>query len=104
MPEAPVTNASPLILLSRAGQLQLLGSLWPMVVVPQPVLDEVRAKGEQDVTVRSLSSCVWLALAPTTRVPQGILSWELGAGESAVLAWAASHAGCVGRYPAQHGM
>ncbi len=49
MPEAAaVIDASPLILLSRIGCLDLLLTLGRRLVVPLPVLAEIRAKGPRD--------------------------------------------------------
>jgi predicted nucleic acid-binding protein len=39
-------DASPLIHLARTGNLFLLKALASNVVIPEPVLDEIRAKGE----------------------------------------------------------
>ena len=95
MAEAPVVNASPLIHLSRAGFLPLLQLIGPRLIVPLPVADEVRAKGEEDLTVRALVEAAWLVLAPAVPIPAEIATWDLGAGEASVLAWARSHPGSV---------
>lgn len=50
MIEMCVVNASPLIFLSRAGHLELLRASAEHVRVPQPVADELRARGANDVT------------------------------------------------------
>jgi predicted nucleic acid-binding protein len=51
--EAPVVDASPLILLSRAGQLDLLQVLGTRIDVPAAVVAEIRAKSS-DEAVRAL--------------------------------------------------
>ena len=95
MAEAPVINTSPLIHLSRAGYLSLLQVMGARLVVPLPVAEEIRAKGEADVTTRAIAEIAWLEVLPAPAPPQEIAVWDLGAGESSVLAWAWSHPGSV---------
>lgn len=85
-----MVNASPLIFLTRGGHLDLLHCFSARVVVPQPVAEEVRAKGPEDPTARLLDSTPWLTVAPAPAVPDLILQWGLGPGESSVLALAFS--------------
>ena len=42
-----------------------------------------------------LQSHAWLQRVPAVPVPSSITSWDLGAGESAVLAWAVAHPGTL---------
>jgi predicted nucleic acid-binding protein len=89
MPEgAAVIDASPLILLSRIVRLDLLLTLGRRLVVPIPVLEEIRAKGEQDPTVQQVRRTSYLEAVPPPPIPESILRWDLGRGESSVLAWA----------------
>jgi len=92
--EPPVVDASPLIHLSRTGNIDLLKSLGPTIVVPASVDDEVRAKAS-DESARVIRETPWLHRAPRSSIPADIVRWGLGAGESAVLAWARSHPGCL---------
>jgi predicted nucleic acid-binding protein len=92
--EPPVVDASPLIHLSRTGNIDLLKSLGPTIVVPASVYDEVRAK-TSDESARVIQETPWLHRVPKTSIPADIVRWSLGAGESAVLAWASSHPGCT---------
>lgn len=94
MAEAPVIDASPLIHLSRARQLDLLKTLGPAVAIPATVLAEIRAK-ESDETAQAVEHHAWLTPVPDPQIPPQITSLELGAGESAVLAWALSHPGSM---------
>ena len=94
MPEAAVANASPLIFLARAGHLDLLKLTGDHVVVPAAVASEIRQRGPEDVTARALDALPWLETVETPPVPAVIQAWDLGPGESAVLAWAHSHQGC----------
>ena len=45
--------------------------------------------------MRALVESDWLELIPAVPIPPEILAWDLGAGESSVLAWARSHPGSV---------
>ncbi len=90
-----VLDASPLILLSRASQLDLLRGLRPRLVVPEAVLDEVRQKGAEDVAVVNVARAAWLETVPTPAIPAAVAGWDLGRGESSVLAWALSTTGSV---------
>ena len=50
MSEAWVVNASPLILFARIGRLDLIERLAPTILVPNAVLQEVRAGQQRDRT------------------------------------------------------
>jgi predicted nucleic acid-binding protein len=91
--EAPVCNASPLIYLSRAGYLPLLQAAGLQVVVPDAVMEELRAKGTDDAVVKAVEAEGWLQLEPWPNIPRQIEAWDLGRGEAAVLAWALQHPG-----------
>lgn len=87
MAERPAINASPLILLSRVGKLFLLKSVSEEIVVPAAVATEIQQYGAMDVTVEALAQTDWLVVVENPPVPEPIQSRNLGAGESAVLAW-----------------
>lgn len=95
MAERPAVNASPLILLSRAGLLDFLGLAGPEIVVPQPVAAEIRTGGSGDAAVRALESIPWLTVVEAPPVPAAIQAWDLGEGESSVLAWAHGNPGTL---------
>ena len=80
-------NASPLILLSRGGHPKLLRPFARRIFVPQPVADEALRRGQQqqDPTARALAETDWLQVASVPPIPETILAWALGPGESAVL-------------------
>jgi predicted nucleic acid-binding protein len=91
--ETAVINASPLIFLSRGRCLNLLRLVADVILVPEPVAVEIRAKGDMDPTAQGLASTPWLREAPGGPAPPIIASWGLGAGESSVLALAQAHPG-----------
>jgi predicted nucleic acid-binding protein len=93
--ERAIANASPLILLARSGHFDLLRAAGKRVLVPAPVISEIERRGEADVTVLALRQADWIEVVPAPPIPPAIAAWNLGPGESAVLAHAASHPGIV---------
>ena len=87
MGEAAAVNASPLIYLSRVGRLELLRLSAARIVVPQAVVDEIRAWPTADSAVKAIETERWLEVVSPVPVESSILAWDLGAGESAVIAW-----------------
>lgn len=85
MTEAAV-DASPLIFLSRAGQLPLLKLAAAQVHVPTPVLQEL-SRGPDDQAIRAVEEALWLGILPEQEIPPEVAGWSLGFGESSVLAW-----------------
>ena len=92
MVERAVVNASPLIFLARAGLIDMLRILGD-VVVPSAVASEVEQRGPDDPTVRAIKASSWIEVIPDLPVSAVIRSWDLGDGESAVLAWAQANPG-----------
>jgi predicted nucleic acid-binding protein len=88
-----VANASPLIFLTRASHLHLLQHFAHRILVPGTVHNEIREKGSDDITVRSLEMSAWIEVVSPPLVPEQILGWGLGPGESSVLALAYANQG-----------
>jgi len=82
-----VFNASPLILLGKIGRLDIIGELNSKFSIPSAVADEINAGPGHD------PARLWLS-KPSNRqhvlepleAPPHLLAWDLGAGETAVLA------------------
>lgn len=85
-----VINASPIIALGRVGQVELLSRLPARAVVPQAVADELAQAPESDPAHQAIKSGKF-KIVKTSALPQELLAWDLGAGETAVLAYALSH-------------
>jgi predicted nucleic acid-binding protein len=83
-----VVNASPLIFLGQIGQLPLLTTLADEVVIPMAALAEVAAGDPDGSLVRAIEQNGSLQLAPDIPLPDLVSGWDLGAGESQVLALA----------------
>lgn len=83
-----IVNASPVILLAKINQADLLLHLPDSTVIPQSAATEILAAPSDD------PGRVWLEarresiVQPDKPLPPEIAVWDLGAGESAVLAWA----------------
>jgi predicted nucleic acid-binding protein len=89
-----IVNASPLILLAKAGQLDLLRAGAPEIIVPDAVLCEVSARGPADPVLLEVRRAAWLKLVPAPPTPPEVLVWDLGDGESSVLALAVNDPEC----------
>ena len=88
MSEAWVLNASPLILFARINRLDIIDQLANPIVIPDAVIDEIRAGEAEDPSAR-----LGLAFAQTRRtsnltVSSSVAHWDLGSGESQVIAHA----------------
>jgi len=85
-----IINASPIIALARVGQVELLARLPKQAALPQAVADEISVAPEDDPARQALESGLFkIVKAPA--IPDNILAWDLGKGESAVLAYALAH-------------
>lgn len=83
-----VVDASPLILLARVGRLDLLTALADEIAVPQAVLDELAAGAAQDDAARAVRELPGIQLVADLQIPEAVAVWDLGTGESQVLAHA----------------
>jgi predicted nucleic acid-binding protein len=90
-----VVNTSPLIHLAEAKLLHFLQEAVPAVWMPEPVAREIRAYGNDDPTAQAFATHRWLEVQPVTAIAADILAWNLGAGESAVLALARAFPGSI---------
>lgn len=81
-----VINASPLIVLFKSGQAELLPRLFSEILTPQAVWEEVTAT-KTDIASQQLPSISWANPLEITIHPT-IAAWDLGAGESTVLSFA----------------
>lgn len=79
--------------LVRADLLEILRTGASDVVVPAPVITELHAHGAEDPTVEAIRQVDWLTITPEPAIPPEITAWDLGPGESAVLALALAEPG-----------
>jgi predicted nucleic acid-binding protein len=88
-----VVNASPIILLARVGQLDLLRRLGTAVVIPEAAVLEIQRKGSADPAVQALAQASWLVSVDPGAIPANVAALGLGDGETAVLAHALANPG-----------
>lgn len=89
-----IFNASPLILLGKIRQLDLLETLSPSFRIPQAVVEEIGAGPPDDPTISWLrQASVAAHIIDTPLAPPFLAQWDLGAGETAVLSLALADPG-----------
>ena len=93
MPDILIVNASPLILLAKTDHLHLLTDMADEVVVPEGVAAEVLLADSNDPARKALEAGFGIR-TDEGGVPQSVLAWRLGSGESAVLAVALTRMDC----------
>jgi predicted nucleic acid-binding protein len=79
-------NASPLILFSRIGRLDLIERLTPSILIPNAVIEEVRAGLLKDPSAAVALKWAGHYRVADVEVAASIEHWDLGAGESQVIA------------------
>jgi predicted nucleic acid-binding protein len=84
-----------LLHLARTANLPLLKVLAPAFLTPSAVVEEIRAKGPDDAVLAALQATSWISVVPPLPIPSEIQAKDLGAGESAVLAWCHAHPGTI---------
>ena len=95
MPDPVVVNASPIIVLARAGFIDLLRLAGDPIQVPQAVMHEVSQGASNDPAIQALARVTWLVPITPGSAPPRLQQFRLGAGEEAVLTWALAHPGTV---------
>lgn len=87
-----VVNASPTIFLAKLGCIDILSQLYSKIVVPQGVAAEINDGYDDDPAKRWLLEQVQCQVRPSP-IPDIINQWNLGVGESEVIAYACRHTG-----------
>jgi predicted nucleic acid-binding protein len=95
MPDRWVINASPVILLGKAGVIHLLPSLCDELVVPAGVVAEVQQGRMADAGRAWLAADGARFVRPAPPSHPALDAWSGGAGEAEVISWAMAHAGFV---------
>lgn len=90
-----VVNASPVILLGKAGLLPLLPQLCAELVVPSGVLAEVVVGAAADAGRTWLRGPGQPYLRPIPVLHPALVDWSGGAGEAEVISWALANPGFI---------
>ena len=94
MPDVLIVNASPLIFLGNADRLERLHAMGAeRFVVPKPVFDEDISGGHTDRAAQAVSQAAWLEKQASPPPPDSVVAWDLGLGESSVVALALQERG-----------
>ena len=86
-----VINASPLICLFRSNQANLLPLLFNEILIPDAVWQEVTQSGKSDQAAINLQNLPHSTRITVRSIPSEITAWDLGVGETEVLALAYEH-------------
>ena len=86
MSEAWVVNASPLILFSRIDRLDLIEDLAQAILVPNAVIEEVRAGQHEDRAAATPMELAGRYRVEDIAAAASIEHWDLGLGEAQVIA------------------
>ena len=93
MPDSWVINASPIILLAKAGMIEYVSAIANPLVIPEPVAIEIAKIREEDAAVRWLKAQGRQFIRPAAIESPELSRSAIGAGERAVISWAAANRG-----------
>ena len=95
MPDIVISNTSPIFYLHRLGQLELLHRLYSRILVPEAVIEELKAGRDQGEDVPDIANHDWIEVR-SVHVPEVVsLIMDLGPGEAQVLAMAIENPGSL---------
>ncbi len=86
-------NSSPLIVLGKISNIELLARLNPQIVILEGVATEINGGSSNDPARIWLEQTGFKFIKKGIVVPPVISAWDLGAGESEVIAWAYLNSG-----------
>ncbi|MEA5617603.1 DUF3368 domain-containing protein [Cronbergia sp. UHCC 0137] len=88
-----IINSSPLIVLFKSQQAELLPQLFREILVPEGVFQEVTQGRKNDIASRQLSTVSWIQRVAIDSIEPEVAAWDLGQGESQVLSLALKNSG-----------
>jgi predicted nucleic acid-binding protein len=88
-----VINASPLICLDKINLLGLLEKVYESIVVTTEVMDEIAAGESGPQLAERIKALNGIKIVPGASAPGELVEWDLGRGETSIIAWAALNPG-----------
>jgi predicted nucleic acid-binding protein len=88
-----VINASPIILLAKAGLIEHVPELADLLVIPEPVATEIMGARAEDPATRWLKEVGTQFVRPAVHEIAELSGLGIGSGERAVISWAVTHSG-----------
>ncbi len=85
--EKVVANSSPLIVLFRSNQAELLPQMFKTIIVPQQVYKEIVVDGPLDEAKKMLPNAPWCSRVEV-EISLKVAAWNLGEGEASVFSFA----------------
>lgn len=80
-----IINSSPLIVLFKSQQAELLPQLFSNILVPEAVWNEITTGGQNDIASQLLPNASWAQPVEVGEIASVVATWDLGSGESEVL-------------------
>ena len=93
MPAAAVFNASPIIALHKIGALGLIPSLYDKCLITTDVLAEIGAGENSTAVMAETKNLRGVEIISDIKVPEELMEWNLGKGETSVIAAALMNPG-----------
>lgn len=90
-----IINSSPLIVVFKSQQANLLPQLFTKIFIAQAVWDEITDAGRNDAASQQLPSVAWARRVEVSAVAPEVAAWNLGNGESEVLILALQTSSCA---------
>ncbi len=90
-----IINSSPLIVLFKSQQAELIPQLFSEILVPEAVWNEITAADQNDVASRQLPTTPWVRRVEISTVVPEVAAWDLGKGESEVLSLSLTTPDCA---------
>jgi predicted nucleic acid-binding protein len=84
-------DSSPLIVLFKSQQSQLLPQLFAEILVPEAVWNEITLASKNDEAAQQLPQVDWVQKIEQITITPEVAGWDLGQGEAEVLSWTLNH-------------
>ncbi len=90
-----IINSSPLIVLFKSQQADLLPQLFTDILVPEAVWNEITTGGQNDIASQQLPHASWVQRVEVGVLASQVATWDLGLGESEVLSLSLKTLNCA---------